>query len=314
MKVWLSLCILVAFLLCMGACGSSDESASDTDASEPVAAPATEEYQIQEWEDEEEVYYNNIGEAFEPRDVPDKRIPDSTEGMVKIEGGPFTYRFTNTSLTQRVQVMPFWIDKMEVSNADFQKFVEETGYVTSAEEKGFAYEIAGDRLNTVDGLSWRTPGGLGTTLDGKENLPVMYMSYIDARTYCEHYNKRLPTKVEFEFAASGTDHGTWCNGNEFQADLYNYKANSNGAPKPVDWGTPNSFGLYNMCGNVYEWAQDKMKDRYPADYLKDCPNTFALCGGSFNSGQSTVKARTRIFHNPERPYNDQGFRCVADVE
>ncbi len=301
--------MMIAFSILVGACGKQTGDQSNDAVPMPVGSKSTINLTDEE---PETLLYDNEGKLFSYRDVPTKRIPESYEGMVRIEGGTYVYFYTNADVSREIQLLPYWIDRYEVSNADFATFVKETNYVTMAEEKGFAYVVQQDRINTLDGATWQTPEGEESSIENRMNHPVRFISYIDARRYCEYYGKRLPTKVEFEYAAGGSDNLPWSHGKQFNPNDYNYAGNSNGMTKPIDWGPANVNGLYNTSGNVWEWAQNKVTDIYPDDYLKHAPLTFALCGGSFNSAPASLKTRIRIFHNPARPYNDQGFRCAAD--
>src|SRR6516162_4161248 len=168
---------------------------------------------------------------------------DAPAGMVRIPGGEFTMgtddvnSFPNERPAHRVHVEGFWIDEHDVTNAEFAKFVEATGYVTTAERKPDWQElkkelppgtpkpdesvlVAGALVFTptsrpvplddlsawwrwVPGACWRHPEGPDSSITGREKHPVVQVSWYDAVAYAKWAGKRLPTEAEWEFAARG---------------------------------------------------------------------------------------------------------------
>ncbi len=153
-------------------------------------------------------------------------------GMVWIPGGEFwmgSDDFPDAQPWHRVYVDGFWMDKTEVTNEQFEKFVKATGYVTFAEKAPTREEyptakpenlVAGSVVFTppdravplndhfqwwdyVKGANWRHPTGPKSNLKGKEKYPVVQIDYDDAVAYCKWAGKRLPTEAEWEFAARG---------------------------------------------------------------------------------------------------------------
>jgi formylglycine-generating enzyme len=231
------------------------------------------------------------------------------DGMVWIPVGEFSMgseeeMFTDARPVHRVAVDGFWMDKTEVTNTQFTKFVDATGYVTVAERKprpedfpGVPLEklVAGSIVFTppkdavpldnymrwwayVESANWRHPEGPGSDLKGRENHPVVQISYEDATAFAKWAGKRLPTEAEFEWAArGGLDRKTFVWGDEFkpegkfrantfQGNFPNKNTGEDGflATAPVGSFDANAFGLFDVAGNVWEWCSDW----YRADYYR----------------------------------------------
>jgi len=240
------------------------------------------------------------------------------DGMVWIPGGEFSMgtedppdmsagamnSMADARPIHRVYVDGFWIDKTDVTNEQFEKFVKATGYVTVAERKPRAEDypsappqnlVAGSvvfappdhpvSLNNhyqwwsyVQGANWRHPAGPESDLKGRENYPVVHIAYEDAVAYAKWAGKRLPTEAEWEFAARGGLSGKlydW--GNDFRpngkwmANTYQGKFPLKDTGEdgylgiaPVAQFPPNGYGLYDMSGNVWQWTSDWYRPDYYA--------------------------------------------------
>ncbi len=196
----------------------------------------------------------------------------------------------------RVQVDGFWMDVTEVTNAEFAKFVEATGYVTVAERKPRAEDFPGasaDQLvagsvvfsppgepvsldnalvwwRYVPGANWRHPEGPQSSLHGRANEPVVHIAYEDAEAYAKWAGKRLPTEAEWEFAARGGKAGerySWGNelqpGGKWMANIWQGRFPNEDTAEdgyrgvaPVRSFAANPYGLHDMAGNVWEWCSD----------------------------------------------------------
>ena len=282
----------------------------------------------------------------------------STLGMVKLGKAEFKMGSDQDSITpdespaHMETVQPIWVDKTEVTNAQFREFVEATGYVTTAERsfeiKGKKYEAGAlvfDPYNPewtwkfVKGTTWEHPQGPDSDIKGKDNFPVVQVSWYDAMAYAKWAGKRLPTEVEYEyFNRAGNDSLVYHWGNDmekapelanlFQGDFprKNLKTDNFKNAAPVKSFASNQFGLYDTTGNVWEWCLDtyhpdaysrieERKQGYFQDFL-NMDQEKVIRGGSFLSGESQpVDFRTtaRMKAAPDFGMEHTGFRCVKDI-
>ena len=205
----------------------------------------------------------------------------------------------------RVYVDGFWMDATDVTNAQFEKFVKATRYVTVAERKPLARDFPGvppEKLvpgsivfsppqhpvslddyslwwSYVPGSNWRHPQGPESSIAGKANYPVVQVAYEDAAAYARWAGKRLPTEAEWEFAARGGLTGqpyAWGSsmrmGGKWMANTHqghfpdqDSAADGHAGIAPVAQFAPNGYGLYDITGNVWQWTQDL----YRADYYAE---------------------------------------------
>lgn len=223
-----------------------------------------------------------------------------TTGMRWVDGGTFAMGSENfypeEAPIRNVRVDGFWIDETPVTNREFARFVDSTGYKTVAETApdpkaypGMAVELKhpGSLLfqrttGPVDiddpaqwwifavGVNWRRPHGPESVLDGLEDHPVVHVAFEDAKAYAKWAAKSLPTEAEWEYAARGGLEGqeyAW--GDElmpegrvlanFWRGTFPFARISDGGwenTSPVRSYPANGFGLYDMIGNVWEWTSD----------------------------------------------------------
>ncbi len=311
----------------------------------------------------------------------------SLEGMVKIPAGQFMMGASDDEGTadeypqHKVLVDSFWMDRTEVTNVQFARFVKATGYITTAERKPDWEEIkkqlppgtpkpdssllvasslvftppahsvplddATQWWTWMKGADWKHPLGPMSTIERKENFPVVQVSWDDAMAYCKWAAKRLPTEAEWEWAARGglvDNKYPW--GNE-DVEAGKPKANTWQGNFPninTSWDkyynmtnvksfAPNNYGLYDMAGNVWEWCNDwyqpgyyrQMKDKTTQnprgplnsyDPMEPTVPKKVVRGGSFLCNASYCKGyrvTSRMKTSPDTGLEHTGFRCVRYI-
>ena len=309
------------------------------------------------------------------------------EGMVWIPSGTYSMGGDNDQARQdefpkhQVKLNGFFMDVTEVTNAQFAKFVAATGYVTTAEKdinwdelkkqlpadtpKPDAETLKAASLvfvptsvevslqdysqwwNWSHGANWKHPQGKDSTIEGKDNLPVVHISWDDANAYCKWAGKRLPTEAEWEFAARGgltKNVYTWGNEkvdegkfhcNYFQGNFPYKNEVSDGfiGSAPVKSYAENGYGLYDMGGNVWEWCADKYNNssyevfnkvklainpKGPTkSYDPDEPlvEKRVMRGGSFLCNESYCsgyRVSARMKSSADSSMEHLGFRCVSN--
>jgi formylglycine-generating enzyme required for sulfatase activity len=270
------------------------------------------------------------------------RRTTAPSGMVWVPGGEFLMGSDDPGANSaerpahRVRLTGFWMDRTELTNADFHRFVAATGYVTTAERP-----VDWEQLKTqlppgtakppadafvpgslvfsppsapvpldditrwwkwVPGASWQHPSGSESSVEGRDDYPVVQISWDDAVAYATWAGKRLPTEAEWEFACRGRLEGkryAW--GDEFQSGgVYqantwqghfpdtNTKEDGFLSVAPVKSFPPNSYGLYDMIGNVWEWCSDWYR-----------PDTYCLDARISPLVNPTGPAKS---YDPDEPY------------
>lgn len=314
----------------------------------------------------------------------------ASDGMVWISGGEFlmgsesSLAKPNEKPAHKVRVSGFWMDKTDVTNAQFAEFVKTTGYVTTAERKpdwdtlkvqlapgtpkpadnklipgamvfvGTKNTVPLDNASRwwrfIPGANWRHPQGPRSDIIGKEDFPVVQVSYEDAQAYAKWKGKRLPTEAEWEFAArGGLEQKNYSWGDEFKPNqkimantfagkqfpvidpLYKFKI---GTTKVASF-PPNGYGLYDMAGNVWQWVADwyrvdalaleaqkglvvnpvgppKSYDPYDLYAPADAPKR-VIRGGSYLCDENfcmSYRPSARRGVDPFNPMSHIGFRLV----
>jgi formylglycine-generating enzyme len=220
--------------------------------------------------------------------------------MVSIPGGTFLMgsdrHYPEEAPAHQVRAGRFWIDRYTVTNREFERFVDATGYVTLAERAVDPHDYPGAKPEMLEpasvvfrksagpvdlgnrynwwtyirGADWRHPRGPASSLQGIWDHPVVHVAYEDAEAFAKWVGKELPTEAEWEYAArGGLDGAEYCWGNEFMPNR-RYMANTWQGEFPwqnlladgYEWTAPvgsfpaNGYGLFDMAGNVWEWTTD----------------------------------------------------------
>ena len=234
--------------------------------------------------------------------------------MIWVSGGTFRMgsdkHYPEEAPVHRVTVDGFWIDRTPVTNREFRKFVNATGYVTFAELRPNPKDYPGalphmlkagslvftPPKHAVDlrdwsqwwnfkfGANWRRPYGPRSSISGLDDHPVVHVAYCDAEAYAKWAGRELPTEAEWEFAARGGLDGTefaW--GDEFTPGSRRLANTWQGAfpfenlaldgyerTSPVKSYPANGYGLYDVAGNVWEWTATRYGNAPGVEEAKAC--------------------------------------------
>jgi len=281
--------------------------------------------------------------------------------MVQLQGGEFFMGTTEKEgfpadgegPVRKIELDSFLIDSYCVTNEEFAAFVEDTGYVTEAENFGWSFVfylfLSPIQLrqtppvpNTpwwhgVNGAYWKAPEGPGSHIEDRMNHPVVHISWNDANAFSRWAGKRLPTEAEWEYAARGglerkkypwgdelTPNGEhYCNIWQGVFPRINTKEDGYAGTAPAQSFPPNGYGLYNTSGNVWEWCSDwfsrSIHDRGERTNPQGPLNgeTRIMRGGSYLCHESycnRYRVAARTSNTPDSSSGHLGFRCVADVK
>jgi formylglycine-generating enzyme required for sulfatase activity len=229
----------------------------------------------------------------------------------------------------------YYMGVTEVTNRQFSRFVEQTGYITVVEQesrKGRLYGVYKDgRWGEVPGAGWNTPEGEGTSLEGRMDHPVIHITWYDADAFCrwlaDHagMNVRIPTEAQWEKAArAGDDTLIYPWGREISAGLANVEVpgESPGGTVPVAGYEPNHYGLYDLGGNVSEWTRDWFEKAYyersparnPAGPKEGEIKSRRGGHWRFNPDWECRITHRRRFHPSRNNHYLIGFRCAIEPE
>jgi formylglycine-generating enzyme required for sulfatase activity len=211
----------------------------------------------------------------------------------------------NESPEHRIEVSPFSIDLREVSKGQYDSCVQ-AGRCTPAH----------DHDNTC--VAWNGTVFIRVQIPSQKTspeLPVVCVTWYQARDYCSYKGKRLPTEAEWEYAALAGGNAAYSWGNE-RPDASRCVQSTEGKPKRPGSFAPNSWGLYDMTGNVWEWVND----RYQQDYYMssetrdpagpDVGQYRAIRGGGWYSGPAQLRIKNRHWFEPNFGEVSIGFRCA----
>jgi formylglycine-generating enzyme required for sulfatase activity len=268
----------------------------------------------------------------------------STAGMVELGGGFLMGTADADGFPQdregpvrEVEVEPFWIDPLAVTNSRFAEFVEATGHLTEAEREGWSFVFGGllpddfpatraiadaTWWRQVMGADWRHPEGPQSGIDERLEHPVVHVSWNDAAAFCAWAGMRLPSEQEWELAArGGLEQRRFPWGNELEpGGVHRMNVWQGSFPDrntlddgwlgtcPVDEYEPNGFGLMNTSGNVWEWCAGLFS---PVD-----PDEKAIRGGSYLCHASycnRYRVAARSHNTAASSTGNTGFRCARDA-
>ena len=267
----------------------------------------------------------HFGEKYE---LPNEIIGKGGSPMVLIPAGEFQMGDNEVGSDERpvhtVYLDAFYIDKYEVTNAQYKKFVEATGY---KEPEGYIYDVNND---WVWGKPWQDKNYNG------DNQPVMCVSWNDAKAYADWAGKRLPTEAEWEKAARGGLAGkryVWGDDWPPPKNAGNFADETSGIvfagwwiidgyddgyayTAPIGKFTSNGYGLYDMAGNVWEWCADWYDSNYYDNSPKSNPtgpasgSSRVLRGGSWSLAiDFYLRVALRNSSGPTSLSFGPGFRC-----
>lgn len=220
----------------------------------------------------------------------------------------------------------FWIDKTEVTNEQFAKFVADSGYRTTAEttdDHSYVHDLNTHKFVKAPDADWSHPQGKNSNILNKDKHPVTQISWLDASAYCNWAGRRLPTEAEWEKASRGEDGQMFPWGDSLpNSGLLNFDYFSNGAVETgmyLEGASP--YGALEMSGNLWEWVVDY----YSEDYYQNAPSKNptgpttgiykVMRGGSWASELNTELMNITTFFrltNYEYMSSDvMGFRCAT---
>jgi formylglycine-generating enzyme required for sulfatase activity len=272
------------------------------------------------------------------------------EPFVMGSDGPVAYPADGEGPAHAVRLSPYSIAAHTVTNAEFAEFVSATDYRTDAERFRWSFVfgpfLPDDFPDTrgvvnapwwrqVFGADWRHPEGPSSTIDARDDHPVVHISWRDANAYCAWSNTRLPTEAEWEYAARGGLSGCdfpWGDDlepdgghamNVFQGDFpaRNTAADGYAGTAPIDAFPPNGFGLYQMTGNVWEWCSDWFSPTYYASSPELDPQgpstgiARVQRGGSYLCHASycrRYRVSARSSNTPDSSGGNVGFRVARN--
>jgi formylglycine-generating enzyme len=268
----------------------------------------------------------------------ERREQSAPLNMIRIPGGTFRMgsdrHYPEEAPIHRVTVDGFWIDRTPVTNREFRKFVNATGYVTFAEIAPDPKEYPGalphmlkaaslvftppkqpvdlrdwsQWWNFKPGANWRRPYGPRSSISGLDDHPVVHVAYRDAKAYAVWAGRELPTEAEWESAArGGLDGAEFAWGDEFtpggkhmantwQGNFPRENLGTNGfyRTSPVMAFPPNGYGIHDMIGNVWEWTSDWWSAKHEADAPKACCIPENPRGGRLEESYDSCQPQIKI--------------------
>ena len=281
--------------------------------------------------------------------LPEKWLQNPLSGMVKIQGGYYNignnnaYPEEKSLLNSTRKVADFYIDTTEVTNAQFQSFVDATGYITEAETQNEAAVFIQPTEKVTDlkwwklekNINWKYLWGIHATRKALPNEPIRYVTLKDALEYAKWRGTELPTEEQWEYAAKAFSHEQevsvhhHIDANVWQGEFPYQNETKDGFADvaPVGCFQANGFGLFDMIGNVWELTQTPFTGSHDDDHLGTQTqltsrttsqySAYTIKGGSYLCA-SNYCARYRATSRQPQEYNlaisHVGFRTVKNVE
>lgn len=247
---------------------------------------------------------------------------DPIGDLVAVPGGQLFQgdpKGDENEIQRAVEVAGFRLMRHEVTNRMFAAFVAESGHQTDPERQNFGHVWDGE-WRRVPGASWRQPNGPEAGLTGQDDHPVIQVSQRDATAFCAFHGLRLPSEIEWEYAARGTDRRRFPWGDEPpEATDGSRRANFGSVPcctpddsdgylltAPVGRfpSGASPFGILDMAGNVWEWTADPFPGR---------PEQVQIRGGGWGNNPYCLRVSYRHPNPPDIGLDMVGFRCAADA-
>jgi len=225
----------------------------------------------------------------------------------------------------------YQISKYPITNIQFENFINDTGYKTTAQVEGWGYHFDKE-MKQINGACWNHPHGPKSNINNKKNHPVVMVSWFDTQEFCRWLSKetskeyRLPTEAEWEKAARGSKGNIWPWGNNWDQE----KCNSNnqvGTTTEVEayaTGGDSFYGCCDMVGNVLEWTSTTIgkvepwpaKFTYPynpSDGREDLNSNTRRVGrgGTYQRNADFCRCAFRFADMPKDRYSSMGFRIVC---
>lgn len=277
-----------------------------------------------------------------------------SENMISLKAGEFlmgtdyikSFPSDGERPVRKVTFNKFSICETSVTNENFSKFTEDTGFITDAEKFGWSFcffhtlsEENKKNVNhwiqgsewwcRVDGACWNSPEGPNSNIKKRMNHPVVHISWNDAKSYCRWSKTRLPSEIEWEFAARGgleqalypwgdellVNGKHMCNIWQGKFPTKNERCDGYLTTAPVKSYKPNKFGLFNVAGNVWEWTADWFTRYHNAQNSRppDTGQTKVIKGGSFLCHESycnRYRVAARSSNTVDSSTANMGFRVV----
>ncbi len=293
--------------------------------------------------------YSMAMETVQRHEEPTPQSPHPE--MIWIPGGTFRMgsdeHYPEEAPAHAVTVDGFWIDPRAVTNAEFARFVEATGHVTLCERPpdpamypgadpallipaSVVFRKPDERVDLtnhynwwtyIPGANWRHPEGPETSIDGRDDEPVVQVAFEDVQAYADWAGKALPTEAEWEFAArGGLDGAEYAWGTEMTPNdqhmantwqgefpLENTCADGFVGRAPVASFAPNGYGLFDMIGNVWEWTTDWYEAHRAAE--RACCGQINPRGGKRSS---SYDPRTPEVHIPRKVMKGGSYLCAPN--